>query len=241
LAGNNEQNCDVCALLEQAIALLEPEGNNTLKLLPCGSDPQPAPEEGEPVPPDPEGTKSLAWNGTGIEALLEAAKVTQQGIAEIWEKVKCEADEPIVIYPNDVYSEFALEGRLTLEFTTLDAYPKQVVGNSRWSLDIPNPREEYNWATDFEAFRLIKGSWYGRCIWSESGIRSGAYCADQEEAQKLIDYIAGLTTATPLRQRITSSGRTGLSTAELRIIRVVKATIENGQVIETVCYKPPTT
>lgn len=187
---------------------------------------------------------SLNWDGTGLAGLYNFAIATSRALSAMNQRLACldlDGDSPIVIYPNDVYSEFELQGRLTLEFTTLDAFPKQVVGNSRWSLDIPNPLAEYDWATHFDSFRLTKGNWYGRCMWSSSGIRSGAYCASFEEAQKLIDYIRTLTTLTPERERVTSSGRTGMSTAQVRIIRAVKTTIVGGQVVDAVCYKPPTT
>lgn len=187
---------------------------------------------------------SLNWDGTGLAGLYNFAIATSRALSAMNQRLACldlDGDSPIVIYPNDVYSEFELQGRLTLEFTTLDAFPKQVVGNSRWSLDIPNPLAEYDWATHFDSFRLTKGNWYGRCMWSSSGIRSGAYCASFEEAQKLIDYIRTLTTLTPERERVTSSGRAGMSTAQVRIIRAVKTTIVGGQVVDAVCYKPPTT
>jgi hypothetical protein len=238
LAGNNEQNCDVCALLEQAIALLEPEGQNTVKLYPCDVEaPEPA-EPGQPEPPDPAGTKSLTWSGTGIQALIEASKATQKGIAEIWEKVRCEAEEPIVIYPSDVYSEFTLESRLLLEFTTVDDFPKRAATSSKWSLEIPNPKPNLNWCSDFEGFGFDKGNWYGRCIWSDSGIRSGTYCRDEAEAVRVCGLIQGLTTLEPKRVRITSTGRTGMSNASVRVVRAVLSTLENGVVVNCVKFTP---
>jgi hypothetical protein len=238
LAGNNEQNCDVCALLEQAIALLEPEGNNTVKLYPCDVE---VPETPAPGQPDPAGTTSLAWSGTGIQALIEASKATQKGIAEIWEKVKCEAEKPVVIYPSDVYSEFTLESRLLLEFTKVDEYPKRSSNSSKWSLEIANPRTDLDWAEDFENFRFTKGQWYGRVLWSNSGVRSGAYCSTHEEALRLCEMIKALSTSQPQRTRTSLSGAASLYGGEVRVIRAVRTTILNNEVTECVEYHAPTT
>jgi hypothetical protein len=139
--------------------------------------------------------------------------------------------------------ELAIEGRLTLYFVKEADWPKRGANDSKWSVDIPNPIDGLDWCTHFENFAYTKGNFNCREFWSDSGIRSGAYCSSKNEGIRLLNMMKALTKATSLRRRFSevSAGRKPLYQGRIRVIRAVKTTIVNGTVTACVAYHRPAT
>jgi hypothetical protein len=180
----------------------------------------------------------------------EAADGFEQQLKEVAKLTTAECkgrnDKPpecVAIMPSDIYSELNIEGRLTLYFVKEADWPKRGANDSKWSIDIPNPIDGLDWCTHFENFAYTKGNFNCREFWSDSGIRSGAYCSSKNEGIRLLNMMKALTKATSLRRRFSevSVGRKPLYQGRIRVIRAVKTTIVNGTVTACVAYHRPAT
>ena len=172
-----------------------------------------------------------------IEQLKEVAILTEA-------ECKSRNDKPpeyVAIMPSDVYSEFNIEGRLTLHFTKVEDWPKRTANSSRWSIEIPNPIDGLDWCQHFENFVYQKGSHFSRTYWTDSGIRSGAYCANKAAGEALLSRIESLSKATPLRRRFSevNTPRRSLYQGSIRVYRATKTTIVDGVVVSCVTYARP--
>jgi hypothetical protein len=175
------------------------------------------------------------------QQLKEVAKLTEAECKGRNDKDKI--PDCVAIMPSDIYSEFNIEGRLTLYFVKEADWPKRGANDSKWSIDIPNPIDGLDWCTHFENFAYTKGNFNCREFWSDSGIRSGAYCSSKNEGIRLLNMMKALTKATSLRRRFSevSVGRKPLYQGRIRVIRAVKTTIVNGTVTACVAYHRPAT
>lgn len=239
-----QPECDPCELIEllteKIDGYFDAEGNFDLELTDCPTG-EIDPQTGEPVIPEPQ---IFSASGNGLQGIYSFLTSALGAMGATFNKIPCPPTEtetedfPVIIYPSDIHSEFTLESRLLLEFTPVDDFPKRTATSSKWSLEIPNPRANLDWCSDFENFRFTKGNWYGRAIWSSSGIRSGTYCRDEAEARRVVDLISALTTLSPERVRVTSTGKTGMFSGEVRVIRAVHSVINNGVVTSCTQYTP---
>jgi hypothetical protein len=185
-----------------------------------------------------------------MSVFKETAEAFEEQMKEVAKLTKAECkgrnDKPpecVAIMPSDIYSELNIEGRLTLYFVKEADWPKRGANDSKWSIDIPNPIDGLDWCTHFENFAYTKGNFNCREFWSDSGIRSGAYCSSKNEGIRLLNLMKALTKATSLRRRFSevSVGRKPLYQGRIRVIRAVKTTIVNGTVTACVAYHRPAT
>ncbi|MEG5045974.1 hypothetical protein [Microcoleus sp. B4-C1] len=181
-------------------------------------------------------TQVLLYSGDGslglssqINALTEITKLTYAKA--------CETPICVPVQPGDEFAEFDVPRQLVL--TWGENYPTQT--GSLWHTQIPNPREDLEWCRDFENLSYIKGNIYGRLLWGNSKIKSGMRCVDEDEADRILDLIALLSTATG-KKRFTKGGGVKLDPA-VRSVRCVRAAIAqlNAEGLAEVvqCFVPP--
>ncbi|MEG4328295.1 hypothetical protein, partial [Microcoleus sp. herbarium5] len=181
-------------------------------------------------------TQVLLYNGDGslglsnqIDALTQLTKLTYAKA--------CETPICIPVQPGDEFAEFDVPRQLVL--TWGENYPTQT--GSLWHTQIPNPREDLEWCRDFENLSYTKGNTYGRLLWGNSKIKSGMRCVDEDEADRILDLIALLSTATG-KKRFTKGGGVKLDPA-VRSVRCVRAAIAqlNGEGLAEIvqCFVPP--
>ncbi|MEG4251074.1 hypothetical protein [Microcoleus sp. Pol10D4] len=181
-------------------------------------------------------TQILLYSGDGslglssqIDALTHLAKLTYAKT--------CETPICVPVQPGDEFAEFDVPRQLVL--TWGENYPTQT--GSLWHTQIPNPREDLEWCRDFDKLNYIKGNVYGRLLWGNSKIKSGMRCVDEDEADRILDLIAELSTATG-KKRFTKGGGVKLDPA-VRPVRCVRAAISqlNGEGLAEIvqCFVPP--
>ena len=182
------------------------------------------------------GTQILLYSGEGViglstqvKALTELTKLTY---AEACKTVTC-----VPVQPADEFAEFDVPRQLVL--TWGEKYPTQ--NGSLWHTQIPNPREDLDWCRDFDNLQFTKGNVYGRWLWGNSKIRSGMRCVDEDEAERILDLIALLSTSEG-KMRITKGGGVKLNPA-VRPVRCVRAAIAEldaeGLAVMVKCFVPP--
>jgi hypothetical protein len=182
------------------------------------------------------GTQILLYSGEGIiglstqvQALTELTKLTY---AEACKTVTC-----VPVQPADEFAEFDVPRQLVL--TWGEEYPTQK--GSLWHTQIPNPREDLDWCRDFDNLIFTKGNIYGRLLWGNSKIKSGMRCVDEDEAERILDLIAPLSTSEG-KMRITKGGGVKLDPA-VRSVRCVRAAIAQldgeGLAVMVKCFVPP--
>jgi hypothetical protein len=182
------------------------------------------------------GTQILLYSGEGVagistqvKALTELTKLTY---AEACKTVAC-----VPVQPGDEFAEFDVPRQLVL--TWGENYPKQT--GSLWHTQIPNPREDLEWCRDFDNLIYTKGNVYGRLLWGASKIKSGVRAVTEEEAERILDLIDGLSVSEG-KLRITKGGAVKLNPA-VRTVRCVRAAIaeldSNGIAVAVKCFVPP--
>jgi len=190
-------------------------------------------------------TQTILYSGNGLEGLHRQMDALTT-VVKVGVKASCESTEPVVIMPDARYEQFKPSGQLQITLGT--RYPTQQ--GSLWHLYIPNPLDVFNWCEHFELLRLTKGNIYGRLEWANSKIPTAAYFESEEEARRVLLYVAKLSTATPtvdelgqpkiLIQKGNSSKRRNIETRTMRAVRAAASTFgENGEVSTVKCYKPP--
>lgn len=181
-------------------------------------------------------TQVLLYSGDGslglssqINALTEITKLTYAKA--------CETPICVPVQPGDEFAEFDVPRQLVL--TWGENYPTQK--GSLWHTQIPNPREDLQWCQNFENLSYTKGNIYGRLLWGNSKIKSGMRCSDEDEADRILDLIAPLSTSTG-KKRFTKGGGVKLDPAvrPVRCVRAAIAQLNAEGVAEVVqCFVPP--
>ncbi|MEG4529880.1 hypothetical protein [Microcoleus sp. D2_18a_D3] len=181
-------------------------------------------------------TQVLLYSGDGsiglssqINALTHLTKLTYTKV--------CETPICVPVQPGDEFAEFDVPRQLVI--TWGENYPTQK--GSLWHTQIPNPREDLEWCQDFENLSYIKGNIYGRLLWGNSKIKSGMRCVGEDEADRILDLIALLSTSTG-KKRFTKGGGVKLDPAvrPVRCVRAAIAQLNAEGVAEVVqCFVPP--
>ncbi|MCC3455764.1 hypothetical protein [Microcoleus sp. PH2017_08_TRC_O_A] len=182
------------------------------------------------------GTQILLYNGDGIAGLSSQISAFTE-LQKLSYAKACETPTCYPVQPGDEFAEFDVPRQLVL--TWGQDYPKQT--GSLWHTQIPNPREDLEWCRDFDNLIYTKGNVYGRLLWGASKVKSGVRAETEEEAERILDLIDGLSVSEG-KLRITKGGTVKLNPA-VRPVRCVRAAIAqlgaNG-VAETVkCFVPP--
>ncbi|MEM6613296.1 MAG: hypothetical protein AAF652_13770 [Cyanobacteria bacterium P01_C01_bin.72] len=89
-----------------------------------------------------------------------------------------------------------IEGKvLVLHFVTLDNYPKRTKGSNKRPIQIPAPKEDYDWDTDFANIRWVQGNQYAKL--KLKGYKQGitGWFQDAAAANSCFDQLLSLTTA----------------------------------------------
>lgn len=199
----------------------------------------------EPLPYTGYGLQGISNRIDNLEALL--LKIGNNTCAS-GSTTRVEVREfPVLLEPSEQYSFMENETQLTLMFGT--QYP--TTKGSNWYVSVPQPRENYNWAIDFENLtRKVTGNkaisrYSGRIYWNGTDMWSGGYFPDEESARDFLSAIAALSLAEPREVRISLKEKlTGESTAsQTRDIRCVRAVVAakdgNNVFVPSICYAPP--
>lgn len=150
-------------------------------------------------------------------------------------------NEPIccAVESFEPYSEFVFQNQMELIFGT--DFPTQK--GRLFRFNIPNfylPPNQISWEEQFSNISFVKGNYYARVIWTDSGIRSGAYVADEKEADKLLNIIESFSSSTPKARRI--SRNTNYNPTYTGIVKLVRAVLkipsDDGSV-DLYCFYPP--
>jgi hypothetical protein len=182
-------------------------------------------------------TQVLLYNGDGIAGLSSQISAFTE-LQKLTYTKTCETPTCIPVQPGDEFAEFDVPKQLVL--TWGENYPTQT--GSLWHTQIPNPREDLEWCRDFDNLIYTKGNVYGRWLWGNSKIKSGMRCVDEDEADRILDIIADLTTATGVK-RFTKGGGVKLNPAvrQVRCVRAAIAQLNSEGLAEMVqCWVPPT-
>lgn len=199
----------------------------------------------EPLPYVGYGIQGISERIDNLEALL--LKIGNNTCAS-GTSTRVEVKEyPIIIQPSEQYSFKDNETQLTLMFGT--QYP--TTKGSNWYVSVPQPKESYNWSSDFETLtRKVTGNkaivrFSGRIYWNGTDMWSGGYFPDEESARNFLGRIALLSNAEPREVRISVKEKlegesTSSQTREIRCVRaVVSAKDANGVFVPSFCYAPP--
>jgi hypothetical protein len=181
-------------------------------------------------------TQVILYNGDGIAGLSSQISAFTE-LQKLTYAKACETPVCVPVQPGDEFAEFDVPRQLVL--TWGQEYPTQ--NGSLWHTQIPNPRENLDWCADFDNLQYVKGNVYGRWLWGGSKIKSGMRCVDEDEADRILNLIASLTTATG-RKRFTKGGGVKLNPAvrTVRCVRAAIAQLNSEGVAEVVqCFVPP--
>ncbi|MCC3437519.1 MAG: hypothetical protein JGK30_28290 [Microcoleus sp. PH2017_40_RAT_O_B] len=182
------------------------------------------------------GTQILLYNGDGIAGLSSQISAFTE-LQKLSYAKACEPPTCYPVQPGDEFAEFDVPRQLVL--TWGQNYPKQT--GSLWHTQIPNPREDLEWCRDFDNLIYTKGNVYGRLLWGSSKIKSGVRAETEEEAERILDLIDGLSVSEG-KLRITKGGAVKLNPAvrSVRCVRAAIAQLGTNGVAETVkCFVPP--
>ncbi len=154
----------------------------------------------------------------------------------------CEEDKEThceVLLPSDIYQELNVESQLMIRFGT--EYPKTTGWGTR--IHIPNPIANLDWCTHFDDLKWERGPIVGRVYFENSGIYTGGYFKDEEEAKRVLNQLKALSKSAVTRPfRITKEGspRRNPVQQRTRAVRAVVAIMApGGEILEKRCYCPP--
>jgi hypothetical protein len=189
-------------------------------------------------------TQTLIYSGNGLQGLSRQIDALAT-VVKVGVEASCKSSGPVVIMPDARYEEFKPTAQL--EITLGTKYPSQ--GGSLWHMYIPNPIDTFNWCQHFENISVTKGNIYARLEWANSKIPTAAYFESEEEAERVLRYLATLSTTKPtlnefgqpkvLIQKGNSSKR-NIPVRTLRAVRAAASTFgADGEVASVKCYTPP--
>lgn len=90
--------------------------------------------------------------------------------------------------------------QLILAMVTLDNYPKRKRDSSWRPIQIPAPRESYDWITDFKDLRWQQGNQYAELVLEGYKHGVSGWFEDQAAADSFFDAVLNLTTATEVNR-----------------------------------------
>lgn len=198
----------------------------------------------EPLPYEGYGLQGISNRIDNLEALL--LKIGNQTCATSSTNTVVK-EFPVIIQPSEQYSFKNNETQLTLMFGT--QYP--TTKGSNWYVSVPQPRDNYDWATDFEPItRQVTGKdaiirFSGRVYWEGTDMWSGGYFPSEESARDFLMHLVNLSLAESREIRISVKEKlTGESTAsQTRTIKLVRAVVSekdgNNVFVPSICYAPP--
>lgn len=149
-----------------------------------------------------------------------------------------------VVEPSDSYEEFDINSQIELVFGS--EYPTQ--GGRIYRFRIPNcaySPDQLDWEEFFKPLEFYKGRYYARVVWSDSGVRSGTYCSNTEEAERVLEFIKSFSSSTVKNERISLSSSfepsyTGLVKCVRAVLTIRQVREQTGQEeTEVYCYYPP--
>jgi hypothetical protein len=188
-------------------------------------------------------TQTILYSGNGLQGLSKqidaVSVVVKEGL-----KASCDASA-IVVMPDARFEQFRPTAQL--EITLGTRYPTQQ--GSLWHMYLPNPIPQLNWCEHFERIAVTKGNIYGRLEWASSKIATGAWFESEDEANRVLRYLATLSTAVPtLNQQgepkvLIQKGNSTRRNIQERSLRAVRAAASefgtDGEVASVRCWRPP--
>ena len=189
-------------------------------------------------------TQALLYSGNGLQGLSRQIDALAT-VVKVGVEASCKTSGPVVIMPDARFEEFHPTAQL--EITLGTRYPSQ--GGSLWHLYIPNPIDSFNWCQHFEQISVTKGNIYARLEWANSKIPTAAYFESEGEAERVLRYLATLSTAIPTLNEfgqpkvLIQKGNSSKRKVTVRTLRAVRAAASifgaDGEVASVKCWTPP--
>ena len=136
-----------------------------------------------------------------------------------------------------------VKGRqLVLHFVTFENYPTREPGSSYRPIQIPLPKESYEWETDFQGLVWEQGNCYARLYFEEAVGYVSGFFNGEGGANAFFDAVLSLTTATEAN-RVISKHSTPKTNIPIRPTRPYRAFIveanDQGKAVCHTKYVPP--
>lgn len=188
-------------------------------------------------------TQAILYSGNGLEGLsrqIDAVSVVvKEGV-----KASCDASA-IVVMPDARFEQFRPTAQLQITLGT--RYPSQQ--GSLWHMHLPNPIPQLNWCEHFERITVTKGNIYARLEWANSKIPTAAWFESEEEAIRVLRYLATFSTTVPTLNELgepkvlIQKGNSTRRNIQVRTLRAVRAAASefgaDGEVASVRCWTPP--
>lgn len=188
-------------------------------------------------------TQAILYSGNGLQGLSKQIDAVNVVIKEGL-KASCDANA-IVVMPDARFEQFRPTAQLQITLGT--RYPTQQ--GSLWHMYLPNPIPQLNWCEHFERIAVTKGNIYGRLEWANSKIATGAWFDSEDEANRVLRYLATLSSVVPtLNQQgepkvLIQKGNSTRRNIQERSLRAVRAAASefgtDGEVASVRCWTPP--
>ena len=158
-------------------------------------------KDGNPIPDSKlQETNQLTIDTIGLNGLVQYSRNISRNLdsihKEICEGIKLMENPDTVTLLASERDVGRVEGNvLILHFVTLDNYPKRQAGSSPRVIRIPEPKDEYDWGTDFKDIRWEQGNQFARL--KLEGWKQGVsgWFKDAAAANACFDQLIQLTNA----------------------------------------------
>ena len=186
-------------------------------------------------------------NGYELEEFTPQYQESNSTFAEIEligevDPEELEPQDVVSIVASDRDARYIKSQVLILHFVTLDNYPKRAKNSAYRQVQIPAPKESYDWLEDFDSLRWYQGNLYAELHFQENYVPVSGFFENETRANQYFDAVLTLTTATQKDRVIYKhySPNTNILVRETRPYRAfIKSVNELRQAVCHATYRPP--
>lgn len=183
----------------------------------------------------------ISYSGLGVAGIHEALKLTNNNLTTIFNDLcqlqNAEPTDVVSIVASPKYITNVDDNVLILHFVSLDNYPKRQANSTYNPIQIPAPKESYDWDTDFKDLRWHRGNQYAEL--KLQGYKHGVsgWFENETRANEFFDaIILNITTATETNRIIPqhSNPKTNIAIKETRPYRAFITGVDssgNGAIV----------